>query len=198
MNLTTIVLAAGQSSRMGEPKFFLPLSGSTLLRLAVTAALEVSKTAPVIIVTGAYDAAIREHLAPDDRISIVHNPGWSAGMASSLAAGVRAATIHAPGHYLITLADQPTMTAANLARLTAASLRWPDRIIATAYPERAGVPAIFPATFTDELTGQQGAFGARRLIKREGGRVRTITFNFTPVDIDTPEDYQRFKDHPPQ
>lgn len=189
-HLIPIVLAAGASHRMGKPKLFLPLFGSTLLRLAVTAALDLHREGKVIIVTGAYDREIREHLASDDRIVFVHNEDWVSGMASSLAEGVRAAEAFSPTHYFITLADQPTMGAESLSRIADESLRYPNQIVATHYPERKGVPAVFPVVFTQQLTGQDGAFGARQLIGQQGDRVRTVTFNQPPVDVDTPEDYE--------
>lgn len=188
--LVTIVLAAGASRRMGTSKLFLPLFGSTLLRLAVTAALDRSREGKVIVVTGAYNQEIRKHLMGDDRIVFVHNPDWASGMASSLLTGVRAAAALTPTHYFITLADQPTMGAENLSLLTEESRLYPDQIIATHYPERKGVPAIFPARFSSKLAGQEGSFGARKLIKLEGDQVRTITFKRPPVDVDTPEDYE--------
>lgn len=192
--LTTVVLAAGASRRMGSPKLFLPLHGSTLLRLAVAAALGVSPRTGVVVVSGAYDRAIRDHLTglvSPTRLTIVHNPDWDEGIASSLAVGIRAARAFSPTHYLITLADQPTMGAESLGALVRASLHHPDRIVATHYPERKGVPAVFPAAFTEELLNPTGKFGARRLIALEGERVRVVTFEQPPRDVDTPEDYER-------
>lgn len=190
--LVTIVLAAGASRRMGTPKLFLPLFGSTLLRLAVTAALDVSYRDGVVVVSGAYDQEIREHLAGIEHptpLIITHNPAWETGMASSIAAGIRAARSFAPTHYFITLADQPRMGVETLGTIAKESFCSPESVVATYYPERNGVPAIFPAAFTDELTGQNGVFGARQLIEREGDRVLVVTFGEPPVDIDTPEDY---------
>lgn len=193
--LVTIVLAAGASRRMGTPKLFLPLFGSTLLRLAVSAALDLNREGKVIIVTGAYDEAIREHLTDNDRIVFAHNNQWDSGMASSLATGIRAAVVFNPTHYYVTLADQPTMGATSLFLLTDESLRYPNQIVATHYPERKGVPAVFPAVFTQRLSEQDGAFGARQLIEQEGDRVRTIRFSEPPIDIDTPEDYKAMLRH---
>lgn len=184
-----IVLSAGESRRMGRPKLFLPLYGSTLLRLAAQAAQELTRDGDVLIVTGAYDAEIREHLGDDPRLIYVHNPNWRTGMSSSIISGVSIASMLGPTHYFITLADQPSMGAESLAFLADESLRFPERIIATRYPERLGVPAIFPIAYTDELKSLNGKFGARQLIAQKGEQVRAITFNKPPVDLDTWEEY---------
>lgn len=191
--LVTIVLAAGESRRMGKPKLFLPLYGSTLLRLAVRAAADLERVPGVVVVTGAYDAEIRRHLRDMDNLHLVHNPDWPSGMAGSIAAGVKKAITLNPTHLLITLADQPGMGAESLAYLVDESLEYPTQIVATLYPGKLGVPAIFPLRFAGELSRQSGSFGARKLIAREGDSVRAVTFHRPPVDIDTPEDYARLQ-----
>lgn len=195
--LITIVLAAGESRRMGHPKLFLPLYGSTLLKLAVTAAMDLNQDDTVVVVTGAYDAQIREHLSGFESIHYTYNSDWSSGMGSSIATGLaKAAELH-PTHFLISLADQPSMGTESLAFLADESLRYPDQIVATKYPERLGVPAIFPALFAEQLRSASGTFGARQLIASEGNRVRGITFDQPPADVDTPEDYARLLDKKP-
>ncbi len=188
--LVTIVLAAGESRRMGEPKLFLDVGNGSMLQSAVNAALE----DPLVVVTGAYAAEIKEHLSGIEGITFAHNPDWRKGMASSIAAGVRAASAFDPKGYFITLADQPSLSAESLAFLSDPFLRNPNKIIATWYPERLGVPAIFPARYKDDLLSGEGQRGARSLIKQAGDNVHIIRFRQSPVDIDTPEDYQNWID----
>jgi molybdenum cofactor cytidylyltransferase len=190
--LATIVLAAGESRRMGEPKLFLPVGKTTLLRGAVSSAMDLGH--PVVVVTGAYDKDIREHLKDWAGLTLVHNPDWANGMTSSISAGVQAATTFKPDFFFITLADQPSMMAESLAFLVDELFRNEDKVIATEYPERMGVPAIFPARLTADLLGLNGKFGARHLIKRERDldNVVGIRFHQPPEDIDTPEDYARW------
>lgn len=190
-----IILAAGESRRMGVPKLFLPVEGSSMLQRAVAAVAGMGVT---VVVTGAYDQEIREHLAGVPHLNFAYNPEWRTGMASSIAAGVRAAAVHQPDGYLITLADQPQLDQAALAHHFDAFMNHPDAIIATWYPEKPGVPAIFPARFTEDLLSGEGHRGARQLIAREGEAVKVIRFPEPPVDIDTPEDYRRITGDPVQ
>jgi molybdenum cofactor cytidylyltransferase len=173
---------------MGEPKLFLPILGSSMLRRAVAA---VTRLGITVVVTGAYDKEIREHLADVDHLNFAYNPEWRTGMASSIAAGVKAVTAQQPVGYLIMVADQPEIDLNSLEAHLDAFMRYPHSIVATWYPERLGVPAIFPARFTDDLLSGEGSRGARQLIAREGDAVKIIRFNEPPEDIDTPEDYQR-------
>jgi molybdenum cofactor cytidylyltransferase len=186
--LASIVLAAGESRRMGEPKLFLTVLGSSMLRRAVAAVTGLGIT---VIVTGAYDKEIREHLAGIDHLNFVYNPEWRTGMASSIAAGVKAVTSQQPDGYLIMVADQPEIDIQSLEEHLDAFMIYPDAIVATWYPERLGVPAIFPARFTEDLLSGKGSRGARQLIAKEGDAVKVVRFREPPQDIDTPEDYRR-------
>ncbi|HEV3326841.1 MAG TPA: NTP transferase domain-containing protein, partial [Puia sp.] len=87
MNKTgTIILAAGNSSRLGRPKQLLPYRGKTLLTHVVAEALAADMQ-PVVVVTGAYQEEIRDFLKGQP-VSIIHNPHWETGMASGIVAGL--------------------------------------------------------------------------------------------------------------
>ncbi len=192
--IVTIVLAAGESRRMGVPKLLLPVFGTTMLRHAVMSVMELG---PTIVVTGAYPEKTRQHLTDMPGLTFAHNPHWREGMSGSLAVGIRVASMFRPSGYLVTVADQPGMSVDCLETHSQEFSAHPDAIIATAYPEGPGVPAIFPSRLTKDLISVAGKEGARGLIRREGDRVRVIHFEDTPKDVDTPEDYERLTGHRP-
>lgn len=189
--ISSIVLAAGESRRMGAPKLFLPIFGTSMLQRAVAAVTGFGVT---VVVTGAYDKEVREHLAAIDHLIFTHNTEWQTGIAGSIAAGVKAAAAYQPDGYLITVADQPLLGKASLRRHFYTFMDYPESIVATWYPERLGVPAIFPARLAEELISGEGSRGARQLIAREGDAVQVVRLPEPPQDIDTPEDYRRITD----
>ncbi|MFC7666147.1 NTP transferase domain-containing protein [Hymenobacter humi] len=103
-----LLLAAGASTRMGQPKQLLPYRGRTLLRHAAETAVATG-CRPVVLVTGAVHDALAAEIA-DLPIQVIHNPEWKTGMASSIRAGVIAAAQFQPTAYLIMLSDQPLVT----------------------------------------------------------------------------------------
>ncbi|HEX8656430.1 MAG TPA: NTP transferase domain-containing protein, partial [Hymenobacter sp.] len=93
-----LLLAAGASARMGQPKQLLPYRGRTLLRHAAETAVA-SGCAPLVLVTGAIHEALVGEVA-DLPMRIVHNPVWQTGLASSIQAGLAAVSDAQPAAYL--------------------------------------------------------------------------------------------------
>lgn len=196
MLIVPVVLAAGASRRMGAPKLLLPFGGSSLLRRAVAAARSVG---PTVVVSGAYPELTAAHLAElppgDHGYRIVHNPGWDHGMAGSLRTGIAAARTAGAAGYLVLLADQPAVDARYLQPYLTAFAADPDRTVATAYPRRAGVPALFPAHRTEELLRQSGPWGARRLLNAPAAAPFLVQPPTVLEDVDTPQAYARLSGH---
>lgn len=189
---------------MGQPKLFLPVKDD--LSLLETAVWAVAEHGPIVVVTGAYDREIREHLAElhdlltkngITKLMFATNADWDSGMSGSIAVGVKAAGAYLPDAYCITLADQPGIDSATVGRYHEAFQRKPQAIVATWYPERLGVPAIFPATDAKALSDGTGKNGARALIAAAGEDVVAIHLPEAPFDVDTPEDYERLTGRKP-
>lgn len=191
MQAGILLLAAGGSSRMGTPKQLLPWRGTTLVRHAALQACGVADAA-VYVVTGAHAPAVLAQLDGLE-ISVVDHPDYRDGLGSSLAAGV-GHIIRSGGrdytHLLVQLADQPAVDTAYL-RLLLHQAAGDTRIIASAYGDRAGVPAVFPARYFDALSRLGADAGAGSLLKRHAADVRLIHPPVPLFDIDTPEDYRR-------
>ena len=158
--VAAILLAAGSSSRLGQPKQLLPFRRTTLLRLMATEARAACDD--VVVIVGARADAMREALRGAD-VAILHNDEWTEGMASSVRLGVAWAAARGASA-LVMVADQPRLDRAHLARLVDAH-RNGARIAASAYAGIVGVPAVFaPDTFV-ALRGLRGDEGARRVLR---------------------------------
>lgn len=179
-----IVLAAGASSRLGEPKQLLLLAGETLLERSIRIAREAG-CKPVVVVLGANEEIISSRCALDDAV-VVFNFEWEDGMASSIRAGlaaVEASVVEgrqptSPGVLLMTC-DQPAITAAHLRALMASGT-----LTASYYEGRRGVPAYFPAFSMPSLFQLTGDCGARSLLHSADA----IDLPGGELDIDTPAD----------
>jgi CTP:molybdopterin cytidylyltransferase MocA len=148
--ITAIILAAGASTRLGEPKQLVRLLGETLLERTIRTAREAG--CEVVVVLGAQTDRIREQCNLHGARAVI-NQQWPEGMASSIRAGVQAAE-GSDGVMLMTC-DQPAVTAEHLRRLSASG-----EVTASSYAGRRGVPAYFPASSFPslrQLTGDKGA-----------------------------------------
>jgi molybdenum cofactor cytidylyltransferase len=188
-NVVQIVLAAGGASRMGQPKQLLEIGGEAMVRRTVQAARATANR--VVVVTGAYGSEVYQELRDLPGLLFAYNPRWEEGMGRSIAVGVATANIVSTEAYFITLADQPLIETRHLERYIEAYHKSPDRIIATAYPEGPGVPAIFPARLVNDLLKLEGRGGAKKLIFREWDFLSLIDASPITFDVDTPEDYSK-------
>lgn len=189
-----VVLAAGASSRMGEPKQLLPVAGKPLLLRTIDAALE-SEAWPVVVVLGAQSAAIRPLLARHP-VLVAENPAWAEGMASSLRAGIDVLRqfSRALDAAVVTLCDQPNFSAETVSRLIARQRESACSIVAARYNDRNGAPALFLREHFPTLSALTGEQGARTLLNGvDDGRIATVDLPELAVDLDTPEDYAPFR-----
>lgn len=182
-----LLLAAGASTRMGQPKQLLPYQGRTLLRHAAETAVA-ANCAPIVLVTGAVHEALAAEVAGLS-VQVVHNPAWETGMASSIRAGLGAVVGAKPRAVLIMLSDQPLVTPELLRQLMAQQQQTQAPVVAAAYGDTLGVPAVFDRTMLAVLNQLQGAQGANRLIASLGAAVGRVAFPAGLLDVDTPEQY---------
>lgn len=182
-----LLLAAGASTRMGQPKQLLPWQGHTLLRHAAETAVA-SGCAPIILVTGALHEELLAEIAGLP-IRAVRNERWESGMASSIQAGLAAVASAQPRAVLIMLTDQPLVTPGLLRLLMARQRQAQAPAVAAAYGDTLGVPAIFDQLMFLQLRQLCGAQGAGRLLASLGAAVERVDFPGGLLDIDTPEQY---------
>lgn len=183
-----VVLAAGASTRLGQPKQLLPYKGSTLLAHAAATALA-ARVGPVLVVLGNESARMREALAGLD-VDTVANQDWKEGMSASIRAGVGGVEKKWPGVRALVLmtCDQPLVPPRMLRELAESVMATTKRIAACAYGGTAGVPAAFARKLFPDLLRLTGDRGARALILTRADELRTFECPEAAVDIDTAAD----------
>jgi len=189
MPVAAIILAAGESRRLGQPKQLLPYCGESLLARVVRLANEAGAS-PVLVVLGANFETIRAAIDSSNAIP-VHNDRWRQGIASSIEAGMRALSVCAPESEgaLLMGCDQPRLTADHLRALVAAFESQSAAVIAaSSYVGIQAVPAVFPRSVFVELRALRGDKGARSVIESAARPVVASEFPGGEVDIDSPED----------
>jgi molybdenum cofactor cytidylyltransferase len=181
------VLAAGASTRMGFPKQLIEYEREPLVRRAARAALECGAQ-PVVVVLGANAEMIAPALdSLEGRIRVVVNDNWKIGLSSSLRAGLRALSEdEACDGVLVTLADQPLVDANTLQQLLAA-FDDEHRIVASAYSETVGVPALFGREHIPALMRLEGDSGAGTWLRNQSG-VTQIRLDDVARSVETPAD----------
>lgn len=183
-----VILAAGASTRMGEPKQLLPLGGNPLVLRAVEAALA-SPAWPVVVVLGAHADKIRPLLARFP-VLIAENPAWVEGMASSLRTGISTLQQFSRSldAALVALCDQPAFSAETINRLLIAQRETARSIVAARYSGRNGAPALFLREHFAALTTLTGEEGARALLNAAPETIATVDLPEMAADLDTPAD----------
>jgi molybdenum cofactor cytidylyltransferase len=171
-----IILAAGASSRLGEPKQLALLAGERLLERAVRVAAEAG-CEPIVVVLGANAEQISAQ-CPLASAIVVMNKAWAEGMATSIRCGLSALPKEMEAVILMTC-DQPAVTPAHLHSLMEQCRGEP---IASSYAGRVGVPACFPVSYFSELMRLEGDAGARYLLKG----ATSVELPGGELDIDTP------------
>jgi molybdenum cofactor cytidylyltransferase len=191
MCTTLLLLAAGASTRMGLPKMFLYYKGQTLLHHITSEALAVVQS-PVFIVSGDHTAAVKDILLGSP-VLVLHNPYWQEGMGGSIRTGIQGILDAgpAPEAVLITVCDQPFITASLLEEMIAVKAESGKGIIGCAYDGTIGTPVLFDKKYYEALLQLNGQQGAKRILQQFPDDVATIPFPMGSVDIDTPEDYEK-------
>ena len=182
-----LILAAGASTRLGQPKQLLTIHGKPLLRCMAERAIAANAD-PVGIVLGAQAARIRPSLI-DLPTHLIHNQAWATGMASSIRCGLQTILTVAPDldAIILLVCDQPFVSTPLIQQLMTASQSSHAPIIASAYADTLGVPALFHKILFPELLTLRGDGGAKSLIRRHARDCHGIPFAAGAIDLDTPE-----------
>jgi len=183
-----IILAAGSSTRMGEPKALLDAGGLTFLNRILRNHRAVRL--PVIVILGEHEAQIRAAVDLQDATVLV-NPQPERGPLSSLRIGL--ASVKNCQGVLVHPVDHPLVTRETLQALLDAHHNLPDRIVLPEFGGRRGHPVLFPRPLFEELQAAPLDQGARYVVRRHPESVLAVRVSDEGVtqNIDTPEDYRR-------
>jgi len=187
MTTGIIILAAGESTRLGYPKQIAKYKEKTLLQLAIDAA-NGCKADKRVVVLGANRDEIKKTFSGAS-IPNIPNPNFQKGMSSSIKIGLEyMLKFDQPDQVIIMLCDQPFVDAKILDKMIAAQEKEGKGIIACAYSKTVGVPILFGKAYYKDLMELAGDEGAKQIALAHEDDLATVAFPNGKVDIDTEED----------
>ena len=189
-NIGIVLLAAGESSRMGRPKQLLKHGDLTLLQHSIHVAHEADVNT-IVVVLGAHADSMNNDFST--KSVFVTNSNWKEGMASSIQLGIKSLLdrdAETEGAILM-VCDQPYVNSLLLNTLIETYKTTGKQIVASGYDNTFGPPVFFHKLFFPELLQLKGDVGAKSVIKKHEGQVEIVLFPEGSIDIDTDVDYQK-------
>ena len=193
--ISAIILAAGESRRMGKPKQLMPLGKSTILERTVDNFLN-SEVYDVIVVVG-YKAEEVISLIANRPVAVAVNSAYREGMSTSIVAGLSLISDKVQG-VMFALADHPFVDSQTINRLVEAFAAHNKGITIPVYQSKRGHPVIFAIKYKEELLRLKGDIGGREIIKRHPDDVLEVAVDCEGIciDIDTVDSYNSEKSKP--
>lgn len=185
MSYTPIILAAGESRRMGTPKALLDFDGKTCLEIVLDTCRR-SRAASPIVVLGFREADIRPYVPPG--IIVIVNRAYQLGQTSSLKAGLGGLPQESEGILLLPV-DCPLVRPATIDALLLAT----RPIVLPVYEGKRGHPALFQRRVVSELLALADEQPAHDVVRRDAARVAELSVDDPGVvlRLNTPEEYER-------
>jgi len=190
--ISGILLAAGESRRMGAPKALLLYQGQTFIARICAAFLNAGVD-ELIVVLGARAEELRQALPAHPALRTVVNPRYFQGQLSSLMTGIGALSPESEAA-VVNLVDHPLVTAETIKALIASFRAAPLPILIAAYQGRRGHPVLFSSQVYGEILAAPLDQGAKVVVRKDPARVHEVQLDDPGIlaDIDTPEDYQHY------
>ena len=183
-----MIMAAGASRRLGQPKQLLKYKGETLIRRISQEALK-AKIGDVTVVTG-YDHENIEKEISDMRLNVFYNEEWEEGLGASIRNGIKHILNKQPqtNAILLSMVDQPFIDTAHLKKLANAYDPSRPMIIASAYSATFGVPVLFDSFYFDAMKELKGDEGGKKIFVNYLKNIVEIPFIEGAIDIDEKKD----------
>lgn len=193
-SITGILLAAGRSERMGQPKLLLPWRGARLVRHVAERALH-SQLDDLVVVVGHLSGEVLTAL-DGLPVRVAHNAAFREGQSTSLRAGLAALDSQA-GAAMMLLADQPLLQVATINALIEAYRQQRAVIVAPRFAGQRGNPVLFDRALFPELAAITGDQGAREVLETHARAVSLVDVadHGVLIDVDTPDAYRKWAAH---
>ena len=186
-----IILAAGASTRLGQPKQLLKHNDVTFLQHTIDEALATGAQ-KVIVVLGSGAEKISDGINKKNA-SVVYNKNWEEGMASSIREGLHQSLLLSANvdAVILMVCDQPYVNAALLRNIVAQHVESGKPIVASQYKDTLGTPVLFHKSFYPELLKLTGDAGAKKILMDNKEQVHAVRFPLGYIDIDNTEDFDK-------
>jgi len=179
--VSAILLAAGESKRIGKPKLLLPFGKGTILGQTIDNLLS-SKVGEVIVVVG-YRAQEMIKAIANRPVKVVVNPFYHQGMSTSIIVGLSLVDDKAQ-RLMVALADQPIINNKVFNRLVEESLGADKGITIPIYRGKRGNPIIFSTKYKEELLSLKGDVGGKQIIKQHLDDILEVAIDSESINID--------------
>ena len=186
-----LILAAGQSRRLGSPKQLLQYNGISFIKRVTEIAIA-SSCKSVLIVLGAYAEQVKSELVMDG-IHVMENPHWKEGMGSSIREGLKkllGLNKNIDG-LVILVCDQPYLDTKHINQLIQLQAQKDLPAAACSYDGVIGTPALFHKSLFNELLNLKGDIGAKKILASLQSEIAVVEFNGGMFDIDTELDFEK-------
>lgn len=185
-----VILAAGSSTRLGQPKQLLEFQGTTLVQRITQIAVSAVKK-PVVVILGANCSLIHSQLTHLP-VHIVYNPDWPRGMTSSIRKGLLALLYYSPDTdgAIFAVCDQPYITSDLFLEMISVGSISQKPIVACLYNNVLGTPVLFKKEYFDVLLALKDTEGARTILQAHPESIEAVPFPLGIFDVDTMQDYE--------
>ena len=186
-----LILAAGQSRRLGSPKQLLQYNGSSLIKRVSETAVE-TKCNTILVVLGAYAEEIKSELLFDG-VHVFVNAHWQEGMASSIRVGLKELirlNENIDGVFIL-VCDQPYLKVEHINRLLSLQVEQDLPAAACSYDGVIGTPALFHKSLFQQLLNLEGDVGAKKILTSLQSEIAIVEFDGGVFDIDTELDFEK-------
>ncbi|MBI5962194.1 MAG: nucleotidyltransferase family protein [Chloroflexi bacterium] len=193
MNISAIILAAGQSKRMGQPKMLLPWGNTTVLGKVIET-IENAGIEDILVITGGARDAV-EKLITNYQLRIIHNQDYAnSEMLESIQLGLQGQKPEAQAT-LICLGDQPQVEERSVRIVCEMFLAKKSSIVVPSYQMRRGHPWLIARELWGEVLQMRAPESMREFLNKHGDEIFYIEIESPNIlqDLDTPEDYLKYK-----